>query len=198
MDHSDLLQKFYFFEIERKSKLQTGLSLPIGVLAFSVALSNYGIPMAFGSGVAADFSKLLVGGIVLSLVYSLYELALFLVGKRYRYIWSASQFREHFRELQQFFKRHPDSQSAEAVFADHFHSDLAGCATHNSIVNDDRAARLWRINIATLVIVVCALFLSAIKLAAEYQESLSSARQSDTTTTTSSSTTSTSSAGTRT
>jgi len=162
MDRFAFIERTYFFEIERKSKLQTALSLPIGVLAFSVAIGNFnlGLLQSTGERLAVVAILFLIAGAIF--VWAIVEIGLFIIARKYRYIWSSSEYAKHYDTLVEFSQNYPDAPPADAVFAEQFYRDIVECTSHNTSVNDMRASGLWRLNVAIFGLVIILFLLSIV------------------------------------
>jgi hypothetical protein len=161
----EFYEKMYFWELERKSKIQSTLALPISVTAFGIAIMTYSLD---GYVHKAKYDFVLILPLAISVLAFLYVLRMswmILSASSYKAIWTMEQFKSHYVELVEFSREHPDAPAAEATFEENLINDLALCTTHNAVVNDRRAAALYKVHKAAFVLVLFALASAAMVIA---------------------------------
>lgn len=159
----DFIEKSYFKEIERKTKLQTAFAFPTSMMVVGTAL----IGNAFDKWQHINpgfnwLGAMLFGVSVIALLAFLYNAAIFLVARTYRYMWTPRQARDHYLKLTEFAKEFPDTPPADETFREQLTTDLANCAEMNTRLNDARSSNLYWANLAAFIYILAGLTGSAI------------------------------------
>ena len=159
----DHVEKAYFFEIERKTKLQTALAFPISIIIVGMALIGNSLENSGYDPTPWVILPLLpASAAFLFFVVNIWK---FLIGRTYKYIWTADRALAHFKSLEAFSRAHPDAPKAEETFREQITIDLAGCAEKNALLNDARSTNLYYANVAAFIFILASLASSGILVA---------------------------------
>ncbi len=166
MDISALHKESYYFEIERKDKLNSSLSFPVGVIALlggAVSVMSKAISLP-----PSDTQKVLIVLLVLAgvcLVISCYYLVRTYWGHPYKYMPYSGELLEYRKKLYEFYlasgqeEQTADSASDQEL-CDYIISEYAAGATFNAKSNNVKSATLFKAN--AFIVAVLALVVSAI------------------------------------
>lgn len=158
----EFAEKAYFFELERKTKLQAALSFPISVTIAGTALLGFSLNEWQFRGLNAVWASIPICLALISLIFFIWNVAKFLIGRTYRYIWTAEDALTHYEKLMEFSKEFPDAPDADRTFKDQLTRDLASFAARNARLNDSRSANLYYANIAAFCYILSGLLSAGI------------------------------------
>jgi len=160
----DLVEKVYFAEIDRKSKIQAALAFPIGSSAFGVAAAHYAISNLEIASRCDLIVLLPILPATLAFVTFIVLLPKFLAPGKYQYLYEMEDLLAHRDELKRHHEKYPEAEDPEITLDRHIEADLAKCATANSALNDKRSEALYHINQAVFVQVLFSILAAAIVL----------------------------------
>lgn len=166
MDISALHKESYFFEIERKDKLNSSLSFPVGVIALlggAVSVMSKAVSLP-----PSDAQKILIVLLVLAgicLVVSCYYLVRTYWGHPYKYMPYPGELLEYRNNLYTFYLASGQAMqladsTSDRELSDYIASEYAADATFNAKSNNAKSATLFKAN--AFIIAVLALVVSAI------------------------------------
>ena len=166
MDFSAFHKENYFFEIERKDKLNGSLSFPVGIIALmggavSVMAKAISLP-------PSDGQKILIVLLVLAglcLVVSCYYLVRTYWGHPYKYMPYSGELLDYRKGLCDFYVASGKAQqvadsTSDQELLDYITAQYAAGATFNAKSNNTKSATLFKANafiIASLVLAVSAI-----------------------------------------
>lgn len=158
----EFVEKAYFFELERKTKLQTALAFPISMVVVGTALIGNAVENWDSDELGAYVTLVLIGLATLSFAFFVANVGRFLIGRTYRYVWTADQALTHFRGLEKFSQAFPEAPRPEITFREQLTTDLAACAERNAFLNDQRSTNLYYANVSAYVFILAALIAAGI------------------------------------
>lgn len=166
MNLYDFYREHYFFEIERKDKLNSSLSLPIGIVALlagvvSVVVKSVSLPLSA--------NEIILLGLLTCTAFSLVISCFFLIraywGHSYKYLPYSKELYEFHKNLTTYYvsSGHPhetaDAQS-KSELTEHVLVQYTDDATFNAQANNKKSAILFQANryiVAALVFLVPAI-----------------------------------------
>lgn len=165
MGISALQKESYYFEIERKDKLNSSLSFPVGIIALmagAVSVMSKAVSLP-----PSDSQKILIVLLLLAgdcLVVSCYYLVRTYWGHPYKYMPYSGELVEYRKKLYEFYVASGKTpQAAESIsdqeLGEYIVSEYAAGATFNAKSNNKKSATLFKSNafiIAALALVVSA------------------------------------------
>ena len=155
---NDFLEKSYYFELERKDKLNAAVAFPLGLAAISANLIYYAIDKG---SVNQPFWCLTVFflsiGAVLLLLLAFRGFK-FLMAFQYKYVGKTEQFVDWMTDLVKHKQQYPTSQDPQITFNLELAKSFARSADHNATNNDGKSTLLYFMNTfaaASLVFSIC-------------------------------------------
>ena len=155
---NDFFEKTYYFELERKDKLVTAVSFPIGLSAISASLINYAIEKG---PIDLPFSGIIIALIFFAAIAIALIIAYgirFFVTFEYKYIGKSEKFSDWMEDLVRHKTEFPGAEDPLATFNIGLAKSFAKSADHNATNNDQRSSLLFMMNAfaaASLVFSIC-------------------------------------------
>ena len=145
----------YFFESERRDKLNASSAFSIGMASISgsivaSSLTNFNFPLHFWEKISILF--VIIWSICI--VFFGFNVERFFRGLVYKYVASAESVRRHYLELESYFASNPDETGQEAAFDEFLLDTFSRCASVNCENNDEKSRRLFMMNKWVLASVV--------------------------------------------
>lgn len=157
----DFYEKFYFFELDRKSKIQAALAFPIGISGLGMAALGYTIELVDIKDSIGLVPIALSTVAIAAFAFVFYYCSRTVGIKKYNKIPSMDLIRKFEVDLQS--TRH--TKFGREVAKDSFDKEiierLAASAAQNSKVNDLRAEALYKANRAAVVLILFSLLSAA-------------------------------------
>ena len=159
----ELVKEQYFWEAQRRDKLNNGSGIPIGfatlsATAISTTIANINYP--FGK---TEF--ILLGCLVLYLIVSgifAYHTIRFFLGPIYKYVATSDEIVCYYENSQKYYDSYPEASKADAKFDDFLIKTYSKCATINCKNNDEKSNRLYIMNRTVLMMLVPSLIAGAV------------------------------------
>ena len=170
MDESQLLEKMYFYELERKQQLEKSTSLPTGVIVACFGLlgyfftnyrfggaQNYLAPVVESAFSIFSLISLLLFISLLLLCTTTYWCSRTIAGSAYEYLPGAETLRAYRQDLVNWHKQYRTRtplKAAATEFQDYLTASLARCSQQNWQTNLVRSEELFRTKRFTVISIV--------------------------------------------
>ena len=163
-------EKAYYFELERKSKVQTALAFPISISIFSISASKFALEKVHFCNLSGKIVIFFLVVCAISLFFT-FRYCLSAIGiKKYSYVPKMSeikQFQQGLRKFQESGASKKPAKSVDQEFESYLIDALSDATTQNSEVNDLRSDALHKANRAAFVLALFSLISAAIAIGAE-------------------------------
>jgi hypothetical protein len=146
----------YFWEAERRDKLNSAAAIPIGL---ATASASIGANVAQSLARPFDNIEIIVlifvsCGFVASLFFA-YDVVRFFLGPIYKYVADAESAIKFGQDTDLYVAEYPNGPTAIAGFSEFLIGTYARCASINCRNNDEKSTRLYRMNRSVLAVLIC-------------------------------------------
>ena len=164
LDESQLLEKMYFYELERKQQLEKSTSLPTGVIVACFGLLGYFFTNYRFGGAQYYLASVIEYAFLICSLFSLlllctttYWCSRTITGSAYEYLPGAETLRVYRQELVNWHKHYRTRtplKAAATEFQDYLTASLARCSQKNWQTNLVRSEELFRTKRFTVISIV--------------------------------------------